>query len=157
MARRSIGLPLALGIALAVVTAALAVGWQVLIVGDLRPVTEGLTPLHWALIVLGSLGENATLSADEKVEVVRFFSGQDRRGRPLIPCIAESSTRDAKAFAVAAEEAGAGFVPVMSRFGQELKRRARNELFVRDGHCNDAGYALMAELVAPAVAAALTN
>ena len=55
MPRRSIRLPLALGIALACLTAALAVGWQVLLVGDWRPVAQGLTTLHWVLIVLGSL------------------------------------------------------------------------------------------------------
>jgi 4-hydroxy-tetrahydrodipicolinate synthase len=59
------------------------------------------------LIILGSLGENATLSAEEKLEMVRFFARAERRGRPLIACVAESSTRDAKAFARAAEEAGA--------------------------------------------------
>jgi signal transduction histidine kinase len=53
--RRSIRLPLALGIALACLTAALAVGWQVLLVGDWRPVAQGLTTLHWVLIVLGSV------------------------------------------------------------------------------------------------------
>ena len=55
MPRRSIGFPLALGIVLALLTAALAVGWQVLLVGDWRPVAQGLTTLHWVLIVLGSL------------------------------------------------------------------------------------------------------
>ena len=55
MPRRSIRLPLALGIALACLTAALAVGWQVLLVGDWRPVAQGLTTLHWVLIVLGSV------------------------------------------------------------------------------------------------------
>ena len=59
------------------------------------------------LIVLGSLGENATLSMDEKLEMVRFMGEQDRRGRPLVACIAESSTRDAKYFAGAAADAGA--------------------------------------------------
>ena len=59
------------------------------------------------LIILGSLGENATLSAGEKLEMVRFFARAERRGRPLVACIAESSTREAKAFAGAAEEAGA--------------------------------------------------
>ena len=54
MARRSIGFPLALGIVLSLMTAALAVGWQVLVVGDLPTVTEGLTTLHWVWIVLGS-------------------------------------------------------------------------------------------------------
>lgn len=63
------------------------------------------------LIILGSLGENATLSFDEKLEMVRFFAGAERRGRPLVACIAESSTRDAKAFARGAADAGAeGFM-----------------------------------------------
>lgn len=63
------------------------------------------------LIILGSLGENATLSLDEKLEMVRFFAGAERRGRPLVACIAESSTRDAKAFARGAADAGAeGFM-----------------------------------------------
>lgn len=63
------------------------------------------------LIILGSLGENATLSPAEKLEMVRFFAKADRRGLPLIACIAESSTRDAKEFAAAAEESGAdGFM-----------------------------------------------
>jgi signal transduction histidine kinase len=53
--RRSIAFPLALGIALAVLTAALAVGWQVLLVGDWRPVAQGLTTFHWVFIVAGSL------------------------------------------------------------------------------------------------------
>lgn len=63
------------------------------------------------LIVLGSLGENATLSMDEKVDIVRFFAQADRRDRPLVACIAESSTRDAKQFVAAAQDAGAdGFM-----------------------------------------------
>ena len=63
------------------------------------------------LIILGSLGENATLSLAEKLETVRFFAGADRRGLPLIACIAEASTRDAREFAAAAEDAGAdGFM-----------------------------------------------
>ena len=63
------------------------------------------------LIVLGSLGENATLGFEEKLETVRFFAGCERRGRPLIVCIAESATRRAREFAVAAAAAGAdGFM-----------------------------------------------
>lgn len=58
------------------------------------------------IIVLGSLGENATLSMEEKVETVRFFAQADRRARPLVACIAESSTRDAKQFVAAAQDAG---------------------------------------------------
>ena len=55
MTRRSIGFPLALGITLIVLLMALAVGWQLLVVGDLGPVGRGLTPLHWLLIILGSV------------------------------------------------------------------------------------------------------
>ena len=63
------------------------------------------------LIVLGSLGENSTLSAEEKIEMVRFFARADRAGRPLLAGVAESSTRKAKAFVRDAEEAGAdGFM-----------------------------------------------
>lgn len=58
------------------------------------------------IIVLGSLGENATLSMGEKVETVRFFAEADRRERPLVTCIAESSTREAKQFVAAAQDAG---------------------------------------------------
>lgn len=59
------------------------------------------------LIILGSLGENASLSADEKLAMVDFFSRAERRGRPLVACIAESSTAAARAFAQAASDAGA--------------------------------------------------
>lgn len=52
--RRSIGLALALGITLCVIAVGLGVGWQLLVVA-IGPVTRGLTKLHWALIVLGSL------------------------------------------------------------------------------------------------------
>lgn len=53
--RRSIGIPLAIGIVLAILLLALAVGWQILVVGDPRHVAAGLTRLDWALLVLGTL------------------------------------------------------------------------------------------------------
>ena len=59
------------------------------------------------LVILDTLGETSTLSASEKLEIVGFFARADRRGRPLIACIAESATRNAKEFVVAAEAAGA--------------------------------------------------
>jgi len=63
------------------------------------------------LIVLGSLGENGTLSMEEKLETVRFFARADRGGLPLLAGVAESSNREAKVFVRAAEEAGAdGFM-----------------------------------------------
>ena len=53
--RRSIGIPLALGIVLAILLLALAVGWQILVVGEPRPVTAGLSTLDWVLLILGTL------------------------------------------------------------------------------------------------------
>src|SRR5512145_2517429 len=54
MNRRSIGLALALGITLIVIALGFGVGWQVLVV-TMEPVKRGLTGVHWALIVVGSL------------------------------------------------------------------------------------------------------
>ena len=53
--RRSIGLPLALGIVLTILVVLLAVGWQIIVVGNPRPVTEGLRPIDWVFLVLGTL------------------------------------------------------------------------------------------------------
>ncbi len=56
MARRSIGAPLTVGIVLMVALLLLAVGWQVLVWSDLRPVvTEGLSGLNRVLLVLGTI------------------------------------------------------------------------------------------------------
>ena len=55
MKRRSIGFPLALAVVLSVIALGLGVGWQILVVGELEPMTRGLTPLRWVLIVLGSV------------------------------------------------------------------------------------------------------
>ena len=75
------------------------------------------------LIVLGSLGENATLSMEEKLEMVRFMAGQERRGRPLVACIAESSTREARYFAAAATDAGADGFMLLPPMRYESDRR----------------------------------
>lgn len=58
------------------------------------------------IIVLGSLGENATLSQEEKQELTRFFAREVGGRVPLLACIAESATRDALAQVAAAEAAG---------------------------------------------------
>lgn len=52
---------------------------------------------------------------------------------------------------------GAHFVPTQPRFARELTTHAREALFVRDGHCSDAGYALVAAEVAAAVAPLLAR
>ncbi len=53
--RRSIGLPLTLGIVLTILVVALAVGWQIIVVGNPRPVTADLRPVDWVFLVLGTL------------------------------------------------------------------------------------------------------
>jgi 4-hydroxy-tetrahydrodipicolinate synthase len=63
------------------------------------------------LIVLGSLGENSTLSEKEKLETVKFFAARKRNNIPLVVCIAECSTRHAQDFAQQSADAGAdGFM-----------------------------------------------
>ena len=55
MLRRSIRLPLTIGIVLVVLALTLAVAWNVIVVSDLGPVAERLSALHWTLLVAGSL------------------------------------------------------------------------------------------------------
>jgi dihydrodipicolinate synthase/N-acetylneuraminate lyase len=75
------------------------------------------------LIVLGSLGENATLSPVEKREIIGFFARQERKERPLLACVAESSTREAKDLARAAEGAGADGLMVLPPMRYASDRR----------------------------------
>jgi hypothetical protein len=46
-----------------------------------------------------------------------------------------------------ADEMGAGWVDVVSEFTNRLKTQRREDLFVADGHLNDHGYSIVAELV----------
>ncbi len=55
MARRSIGLPLAVGVVLLLLLLTLAVGWQILLVSDLRGPARGLAPLDWVLLIAGGV------------------------------------------------------------------------------------------------------
>jgi len=57
------------------------------------------------LIPLGSLGEGATLTFDEKVAVLQTLVGA-AKGKPITPGIAALSTQDAVRLARAAEEVG---------------------------------------------------
>ena len=59
------------------------------------------------LIVLGSLGENATLEAGEKRDIVAFCRERIGDRAPLVACVAESSTRAGCDRAREAFEAGA--------------------------------------------------
>src|SRR5688572_3892619 len=53
--RRAVGIPLALGIGLAILVLVLAVGWQILVLDDPRPLTEGLSTYSWLMLILGTV------------------------------------------------------------------------------------------------------
>jgi signal transduction histidine kinase len=55
MARRSIGVPLTVGIVMLLLLLALAAGWQVLVWSDRSPATGEVPTLDWVLLVLGSV------------------------------------------------------------------------------------------------------
>jgi len=55
VARRSIGFPLAVGIVLLLLVLALAVGWQILLVSDVRIASRGLSSLDWVLLIAGGI------------------------------------------------------------------------------------------------------
>jgi dihydrodipicolinate synthase/N-acetylneuraminate lyase len=59
-----------------------------------------------ALIMLGSLGEAATLSAEEKLEILKNMVGTVKGRVPVVAAISALATRDAVAQAKAAEDAG---------------------------------------------------
>ena len=55
MGRRSIGFPLTAGIILTLLTLTLGVGWQILIVNDVRSAARSLTTSDWLLLVFGAV------------------------------------------------------------------------------------------------------
>ena len=58
------------------------------------------------VIILGSLGENSSLTAEEKLELTAFFHKQVAGRVPLLACIAESETRQACNLAAKSQEIG---------------------------------------------------
>ncbi|HSS65905.1 MAG TPA: dihydrodipicolinate synthase family protein, partial [Gammaproteobacteria bacterium] len=84
------------------------------------------------IVILGSLGESATLSREEKREAVKRFCETDRRGKPLVVTIAECSTRGACAFAEVCESEGADAImlPPPMRYPSDWRetRRYLNEV-----------------------------
>jgi hypothetical protein len=60
-------------------------------------------------------------------------------------------------YRTAAGQGGSLYAPVAERFERELLLRPREELFVPDGHCSDAGYELVARTVAEVIAGSLSS
>ena len=58
------------------------------------------------IIILGSLGECSTLNMEEKLQLCGFFVKQIKDRVPLLACIAESDTREARHFAGCAQDLG---------------------------------------------------
>jgi len=65
------------------------------------------------IIVLGSLGENGTLSPAEKQEIVRMAASACARKAPLLACVAETTTEAACRFARDAVRSGASGLMVL--------------------------------------------
>jgi len=63
MRERRVSVPIVLAIGLVLLTVALTVGWSILVTRDVGALAEGLRPLHWVLIVFGSLCSVAIIAA----------------------------------------------------------------------------------------------
>jgi lysophospholipase L1-like esterase len=63
----------------------------------------------------------------------------------------------AEAMSRVVTDASAGWVDLVPAFDEALRTRRREELFIYDGHCADAGYQLMAQQIADDVLQRLTH
>lgn len=88
---------------------------------------------------------------------LRLITGQCRaRGARVVLLTYPLAVADLEALYLrVGRELEVPVVRCLPRFEQELQRRKHEDLYIRDGHCTDAGYALMAEVAAPAVELAL--
>jgi signal transduction histidine kinase len=50
-----VSIPIALTAGIVAITIALTVGWQILVVREFEAFAEGFTPIHWLLVILGSV------------------------------------------------------------------------------------------------------
>ncbi|MGH7290830.1 MAG: sensor histidine kinase, partial [Myxococcota bacterium] len=50
-----VSVPIALTAGIVAITIALTVGWQILVVREFEAFAEGFTPVHWVLVILGSV------------------------------------------------------------------------------------------------------
>ena len=99
---------------------------------------------HFAEVREALAGPPATL-VDHLVQMAGWV--REQGAEPLIVTYPFQGGPIDKAQRVAAKQAGCTLVDVSARFGELLKTHARSDLFVGDGHCNDAGYGIVAEEV----------
>ncbi len=76
-----------------------------------------------ALVVLGSLGENITLTPEEKVEVIRLAASISGGKIPVVAGVAETSTAQSCRFAESAQKAGADGLMVLPAIPYPADRR----------------------------------
>lgn len=75
------------------------------------------------LVVLGSLGENATLSPEEKIDIIRAAVGAAAGRVPVLSCVAEASTARACAFVERTASLGLGGYMVLPGMQYHSDRR----------------------------------
>ncbi|GAB4243366.1 MAG: dihydrodipicolinate synthase family protein [Acidobacteriota bacterium] len=86
------------------------------------------------LIILGTVGEGTSLSADEKLELTRAVVGRFRGEVPVLVGVAENTTREACRFAAAVEKIGADglmVLPAMVYHADEQEVQAHLRMVAR--------------------------
>src|SRR5258706_1382312 len=86
-----------------------------------------------ALIMLGSLGEAATLSSEEKADILKNMVSTVKGRVPVVAAISALATRDAVAQAKAAEEAGCSGLMILPPYvyrgdWREMRQHVRSVL-----------------------------
>ncbi len=89
------------------------------------------------LVVLGSLGENGTLTREEKLEVLRTAVRVASGRVPVLSAVAETTTRGACSFAEAAIAAGADGLMVLPPMQYVSDRRETLQHFRTVAHSSD--------------------
>jgi 1-pyrroline-4-hydroxy-2-carboxylate deaminase len=89
------------------------------------------------LVVLGSLGENGTLTREEKLEILRTAVRVASGKVPVLSAVAETTTRGAAAFAEAAIAAGADGLMVLPPMQYVSDRRETLQHFRAVAHASD--------------------
>lgn len=89
------------------------------------------------LVVLGSLGENGTLTREEKLEILRTAVRVASGKVPVLSAVAETTTRGACTFAEAATAAGADGLMVLPPMQYVSDRRETLQYFRTVAHASD--------------------
>jgi 4-hydroxy-tetrahydrodipicolinate synthase len=89
------------------------------------------------LVVLGSLGENGTLTREEKLEILRTAVRVASGKVPVLSAVAETTTREACTFAEAATAAGADGLMVLPPMRYVSDRRETLQYFRTVAHASD--------------------